>query len=444
MASMSKTRQGSYKLRWLSANGQKKAIGIGKITSKAAKQFQSKFEELVELQRVGASPPALLVEWANRLAPSIKQRLCSEGLLAENASMSLGTLCEEFRRLRCGVAEATRTRDEQVCKLLIDYFGSTKMIEAITPKDAADWRQHIAEHGNRRDGDRSALAENTVRRRTGVASQIFKAGVRWGAIGSDPFAGLPTSILENHDRDTYVPWTTIRKVIDVAPNAQWKALIAFVRLTGCRAPSELRLSWKDVDFESGTIRLHSPKTAHHGAEHATRVVPLFQELRPYLEAWAGESRESQEGLVFPIAKGANLGTQLARFIRRAGLEPWPKLMVNLRASRETELIDQFPATEVCRWLGHSTTVAAKYYSRSRSEITIEAAKVPSTGCNAGVPGGVHQGPPEAIQQPASVQPEANKTKELAANEGKRRGVKLGDSGRCKTRTCDPLLVRQVL
>ena len=58
---------------------------------------------------------------------------------------------------------------------------------------------------------------------------------------------------------------------------------------------------------------------------------------------------------------ANLRTQLRRIIRKAGLEPWPKLFQNLRASCETELMQRFPAHVVTAWIGHTEAIAQKHY-----------------------------------------------------------------------------------
>ena len=52
----------------------------------------------------------------------------------------------------------------------------------------------------------------------------------------------------------------------------------------------------------------------------------------------------------------NLRTRFLKMIARAGLEPWPKLFHNLRASRQTELLDDFPVKAVCEWLGNSQAV----------------------------------------------------------------------------------------
>ncbi len=60
---------------------------------------------------------------------------------------------------------------------------------------------------------------------------------------------------------------------------------------------------------------------------------------------------------------ANLRTTFEKIIRRAGLKPWPKLFHNLRASRQTELLDHFPIKAVCDWLGNSSPVALEHYAQ---------------------------------------------------------------------------------
>ena len=57
----------------------------------------------------------------------------------------------------------------------------------------------------------------------------------------------------------------------------------------------------------------------------------------------------------------NLRTTLQKIIKRAGLLPWPKLYHNLRSTRETELMESFPAHVVCGWIGNSEAVARKHY-----------------------------------------------------------------------------------
>ena len=52
---------------------------------------------------------------------------------------------------------------------------------------------------------------------------------------------------------------------------------------------------------------------------------------------------------------------------RAGLEPWIKPFQNLRSTRETELVEQFPVHVVCYWLGNSEKVAKAHYLQVTDE-----------------------------------------------------------------------------
>jgi len=76
-------------------------------------------------------------------------------------------------------------------------------------------------------------------------------------------------------------------------------------------------------------------------------------------------------------KNANMRTQLQRIIAKSGLEVWPRLFANLRASRATELAAQHPGHVAAAWLGHSTIVANKHYWQV-TEVDFERATRPET------------------------------------------------------------------
>jgi hypothetical protein len=61
------------------------------------------------------------------------------------------------------------------------------------------------------------------------------------------------------------------------------------------------------------------------------------------------------------------------------MDTWPKLFVNLRASRRTELQEMFPDHVVNAWLGHSSRTAEKHYLQVTPDHWAKA----SSGGNAG-------------------------------------------------------------
>ena len=155
------------------------------------------------------------------------------------------------------------------------------------------------------------------------------------------------------DRERFVTREETDRLLAACPNIDWRVIVGLCRFGGLRCPSEvLTLEWADVDWEHGRFRVHSPKTEHHPGK-ASRVIPLFPELRAILEeAWEA----APEGAVYVVGNDAyrkaadtpggwrncNLRTQFGRILKRAGLEPWPRLFHALRASRETELGGRVP------------------------------------------------------------------------------------------------------
>jgi len=126
---------------------------------------------------------------------------------------------------------------------------------------------------------------------------------------------------------------TARTVLEACPNGDWRLIFALCRYGGLRCPSEVRaLRWSDIDWGGSRFTVRSTKTEHHEGK-GRRLVPIFPELRPYLEA---AFDVASEGAIHVIDRtrdgGVNLRTQLRRIIERAGLTPWPKLFHNLRES----------------------------------------------------------------------------------------------------------------
>ncbi len=166
----------------------------------------------------------------------------------------------------------------------------------------------------------------------------------------------------NSSRFYFVTREMAEKVLAACPDNQRQLIFALSRYGGLRCPSEhLALRWCDVDLPGGRMTVHSPKTEHHEGK-AQRVVPIFPELRPYLE---DAYQLAEPGAVYVITRyrdaKANLRTHMERIIEKAGLQPWPKLFQNLRSTRQTELAEEWPAHKVCAWMGNSEAIAQKHY-----------------------------------------------------------------------------------
>ncbi|RCS43974.1 hypothetical protein DTL42_18490 [Bremerella cremea] len=102
--------------------------------------------------------------------------------------------------------------------------------------------------------------------------------------------------------------------------------------------------------------------AEHHAGKAYRIIPIFPELEPYQQDGCELLDDGQKHLINRYRdSNANLRTQFLRILRKASVQPWEKLFQNMRASRATELADEYPEHVATAWIGHSVKVARNHY-----------------------------------------------------------------------------------
>ena len=274
---------------------------------------------------------------------------------AAAAILTLGAFIDNFIAAKQDVKPHTRLNFEQLKRWLVTYFDKQRDVGAIAAADATAFRSFMIEQG---------LAEATYRRHLGRCRELFRWGIKRSLYqGSNPFADLSVTVRADKARQRFITRETADKLMDAAPDAQWRLLIALSRYGGIRVPSEaLALTWGDVDFEHSRIRIPSPKTAHIPGKDC-RFIPLFPELRrPLLDVFEqAQSGESRVITRYHGGSACNLRTHMTRIVRRAGLQMWPKPFHNMRASRQTELAESYPLHVVCAWIGNSKAVAAEHY-----------------------------------------------------------------------------------
>jgi integrase len=196
-------------------------------------------------------------------------------------------------------------------------------------------------------------------------------------IGENPFEGVKAAAAGIKDRQRFVTREETELVLAACPDHHWKVIVALARYGGLRCPSEvLSLRWQDVLWDTDRIVVTSPKTEHHAGK-ASRTIPLFPELRKILD---DAFDLAPDGAVYVVDEkfrksamgpagwmNANLRTTFEKIVKRAGLTPWPRLFHNLRASRETELVEKYPVQVVTSWLGNTPSVAMRHYLMTTDE-----------------------------------------------------------------------------
>jgi len=347
--------------------GERKFIRLGRMAERAAESIDSKIQELADFVNASRPPAAQLSSWVDEIEPELADKLAKAGLIAPRSPqapppvVTLPVFLDGYIRERNAKA-GTKINFMLVRNRLVEFFGADRDITTIIEGEAYKFRLWLSRP--KIEGAKG-LGANTVRRCCGRAKQFFRQAVRDGLRADNPFGDMrDCTVQENTERDYFLERADAAKVLEACPDAEWRLIFALARYGGLRIPSELlALRWTDVDLPAGRLTIHSPKTEHHTGK-ATRVVPVFAELRPYLEDCEALAEPGTEFVINRYRhKNANLRTQLERIIERAGLRPWPKLFQNLRATRATELADEYPEHVAAEWMGHSRKVAQKHYWR---------------------------------------------------------------------------------
>jgi integrase len=383
MASISTSSNGTRTVQFVGQDGKRRSIRLGKVPLKTAEEVRRRVEYLLAANVSGTAPDGDTMKWLASIGDGLHARLAAVSLAKEREAVAKAKL-KPF--IDAYIAGRTDAKPQTLLNLtmfgdrLVAFFGPDRDITTIKRSDADAWLVHL----------KGAYAPATVGRTVKGARQLFKAACRADLLPRNPFEDLKAGAPPDKDRQCFITQEDTARVLEACPDYQWRLIVALSRYGGLRCPSEhLALTWPDVDWERERFRVTSPKTEHHEGK-GERWVPIFPELRPYLEeAW----ERAPEGAVHVITikrdAKQNLRTRFMKIIRRAGLTPWPKLFQNLRASRETELAERFPMHVVCVWLGNSQLIAAKHYLQVTEEHFERAAKSGAVGVQ------------KAVQQPAA-------------------------------------------
>lgn len=334
-------------------------------TPAASRQYDS-------LARAGLVHSRESLELARRAVEDDEQqrllRLEADELAAEAKNITIAGLTAQFIATLAHVKPSTVSVYKSSSASLVEHFGSDRRIGSVTAADAEACRKWML----------SRYSKATVSKRVKHANAFFRSAVDGELITANPFQAVRAGRDTNPERQRYVPHDTVRRVIDAASDEEWRLIIGLAYYAGLRVPSEIfSLEWADVDRRGGTFKVATPKTMGHG--RAQKRLPIFPELAELFDAVEPAAR----GNAFVVAKhrlsGGNLSTQVRRFIKAAGLKPWPKLFNNLRASRRNDLarMGRWPEATLSEWFGHDAATANAYYMMTTEDDYKRAAATPT-------------------------------------------------------------------
>src|SRR5215831_16578342 len=379
MASIANDPGGRRRILFVAPDESRKTVRLGKIDRKSAEAITRHVEALLAAKIGGQPVPRHTAAWLAAIGPALRDKLAAVGLIEAPKRAALGEFLRSYILSRPDVKPATLEVWQQPCRNLTEFFGDDKPLRSITTGDCDQFKAWLLTQD---------LAATTVAKRLSFARTFLHVARKHKLIDENPFAEVKIPTANVSARQRFIDRDAVQKLFDVA-NPTWRIIIALCRYGGLRCPSEvLSLEWRHVDWERGRITVPSPKTDRYDGK-ASRTIPLFAELRPFLEEAFELAEPGQTHVVggehLAKAQGpngwrnCNLRTTFEKLVKRAGLEPWPRLFHNLRSSRETELLESFPVHVVAVWMGHDAKVSLKHYAQTTEDHFDRAASGAKSG-----------------------------------------------------------------
>lgn len=358
MASLAR-REG--KNRWtiqFILDGKRKTIRI-EANKRSAESCKRHIEALVASKITGVTVEDETSRWLAERPAEMLRKLVRAGLIDQSPEaaapiqMSLEHFVTDYCEERSHDCESSTVRKiRSSLNQLVGFLGDLPVGE-ISPPDA--YRYQLER--------RKTCAQASVSKDIKIAKTAFKHAEKLGLVSFNPFEQLTAGTDVNPAGAHYVDLADFENIMAACPDSTWRVIVCLARIGGLRMPSELRnLKWSDINIETEKMLVTAPKTKRQ------RRVKLFPWLLTALEDHreiAGAECEYVISRPQYRSKEANLRTQLAKILARAGIPSFPRPFDNFRASASTDLATVYPMKTAADWLGHSVQTALKYYHMSR-------------------------------------------------------------------------------
>ena len=365
-------------IQFTNRDDDRKTFRLSNVSKTTADRFYVHISHLNEARRTNSTVRGETIEFLNSLGKRDYKRLVKLNLVEprepdedEKQPTTLGEWLDRFEQMKANDWKpASKVVFGHTRRNLLDCFAADTPLRDITVLDAENFERHLKNE---------KLARATMGKRCSIARAVFDAARKHRLIDTNVFkdANISVVVRGNSSRQAFIKRDDIDRVSKACPDAEWRLLVGLARFGGLRIPSEaLSLKWQHVNWEQNELFIPSPKTEHHEG-HESRLIPLFPELRVLLQEAFEQAPDGTEWVISRHRskalsgsvnwQGINLRTQFEKIIKRSGVKPWPRLWVNLRSSRATELLDDHPPHVVNKWLGHSERVANEHYRQTTQE-----------------------------------------------------------------------------
>jgi integrase len=297
----------------------------------------------------------------------IKQLEARDGKADPPEVLKLKDFARMYIEIRGDLKESSLYEHRRTLRYLKEHFGPDRMIGCIKPLDA---RKFISWFRKRKIKERP-LAPGTTNKLIRECRRIFREAVDCELIDRNPFAGIrqeKVGQVEWH----YVSPAEYKRLVLACPSLRWRGIITVAYFCGQRRDEILNLTWSDIDFEKGRLRVVRKRASVDKVEWTPkdkdmRIIPLSTEVLAVLAELHNAAEEGQV-YVFVSSKGPARGSRLKKnniwrdfkAIRvKAGL---PRFSLHdMRKSYCTNMAEVLPMHVVQELAGHSDIRTTRQY-----------------------------------------------------------------------------------
>jgi hypothetical protein len=215
MASISTDRNGRRRIQFVAADGQRRALRLGKVSLRVTREIKTKVEAINSAAIGGLSLDNETAAWLDRIGDKLHRKLAAAGLVAPRAPKDaqketcLGEWLQTYIAGRTDVKPNTRRNLQAAKTRLVEFFGADKPLVEITAGDADAWGIWLKER----------YANGTAGRTVKRAKQFFRAALRGRLIPENPFADAKPLSQVNEARKFFVTQEVAYKVLEACPDA---------------------------------------------------------------------------------------------------------------------------------------------------------------------------------------------------------------------------------
>ena len=287
---------------------------------------------------------------------------------------------------------------EYAVRRLMDYFGPNMLLRNVTPRLASKF---IAEQVPFKG---ETLCGWSRLRTLRNCKTMFQDAVTWELVPKNPFKKVKPPKCEAR-RWHYLKPREYRALLAVTRSLQWKATYALAYTAGLRFGELFALTWADVDFEDGVVRIENRAgTAtippFYVKDHEKRDVPLPKHTLDILAALQSEAPEKVPYVVLTAGQYETVVAKWKRFqeqrtpwrnrdiannrlrefkrhLKWAGIEPNGSLSLHtLRKSCVQNWANNLPPNVTKELAGHSSiSTTMEYYAQVDEDHRAKAAAI---------------------------------------------------------------------